>query len=253
MLGRKKSNSNDDWKRAFDASDKLIPFDKALEIVLKSADKLKKDVRGRTAVCCWSGGKDAQVLRLVCEIVGIQTFTMGNGGELEYPAFQSWVEKHKPTGLEIYDAGIDLSIFERRPNLIFPTTAADAYWYYQNINQQAWRKAAARHNADCIILGHRKLDGNQKGKPWEVDGRPLEKLFPIWDMTHEEVLAVIKHFNLALAPFYEWPNGFIEGTHTVLARSGKDGKQKAADIIKSIDAGILPRLAERIPHLAQYL
>lgn len=249
MLGRKKNNSNEEWKRAFDVADKLIPKTQAEDIVCEAVNRLKLELRGETPVCCWSGGKDAQVVRLIYELAGFDVFTMGSCREIEYPAFLKWVDENKPDGLEIYQADIDVRLFNRKPRLIFPETAADAYWYYQNINQQAWKKSAAKHGASCIVLGHRALDGNQKGKTWEVDGRPVRKVFPIWELTHEEIFAIIKHFDLPLAPFYGWKNGFVEGTHTVLARSGKAGKREAARDVCEIDPEILPRLAKKIPYI----
>lgn len=253
MLGRKKNNSNEDWLRAFDISDRLYTKGQMEDRLGTAAEALKAKTAGKTCVCCWSGGKDAQVVRLICEMAGVKTFVMGSAGELEYPAFRKWVDAEKPDGLEIYEAGIDHGVFTKRKNLVFPDNAADAYWYYVNVNQQAWKKGAEKHGADALILGHRELDGNQKGKPFTINGKTIEKVFPIWSFNHEEIFAAIKHFSLPLAPFYSWPDGFTEGTHVTLGRSGKRGRRETAAQIMRIDDSILPRLAKTIPVIYDYI
>lgn len=252
MLKNKKFNTQEDWECAYRNIEKIISKDEIDGKISLAVNRLRKNLAGRNPVCCWSGGKDAQVARFIYEAADYHNFVHGNCPEIEYPAFIRWVEQNKPKGTVVYGAEVDFDFLNSHPNLIFPADSNSMQWYYGHINQQAWYKYCKEFGADTLVLGHRVKDGNQCGNAGVSAKGDILKVMPIFDFTHEEVFAVIHYYNLPLPPIYGWKDGFYEGTHVVLARSGKNGKESAMRDIMEIDPTILPRLAGKIKLINDY-
>ena len=64
------------------------------------------------------------------------------------------------------------------------------------------------------------------------------------DWTHEQVLAYIHYYNLAMPPIYDWKNGYLCGTHPWPARQWTGSTENAWSEIYEIDSSIVNEAAE---------
>lgn len=252
MLKRKKNNTDKEWNHVWEHIEEIISKQEIDKRIISTLDRMKKQLEGKKPVCCWSGGKDAQAVRFLYEMAGYDNFVMGSGGEIEYPAFLEWAEKYKPENTEVYQKEIDFDYLNKHEELIFPEKSDAMYWYYQNVNQYAWFQYCKEHGTDTLVSGHRIKDGNNCGTDGVKTKGDITQIFPIYDWTHEEVFALLHYYHIPIPPIYKWKKGFAEGTHVVLSRSGKEGKEKAMEEIMEIDPTILPRLAGKIDIIRDY-
>lgn len=252
MLKNKRYNTQKEWEDAFKRCTDFISKREIDRKINTAVQRLDRILENRNPVCCWSGGKDAQVIRHIYERAGFDNFTMGCGGELEYPEFLRWAMFNKPANTTVYTFKPDYEYLNDHEELIFPASSRYDYFYSTHINQAAWYNYCKEFGADAIVLGHRQLDGNQCGADGVSTRNGILKVSPIYDFTHEEVFAAIRYYNMPMAPIYQWEDGYREGTHVVIARGGKEGKEKAMDAVMRIDPQILPRLAKNINVIRAY-
>src|SRR5439155_5649318 len=90
------------------------------------------------------------------------------------------------------------------------------------VQQHAQQHYYRKHNLDVLLLGRRRIDGNFSGRDGQTTyvSRGITRHNPIFDWTHEEVLACLKYEGWGdnLPPFYHWPGGYRCGTHAWPAR-----------------------------------
>lgn len=68
-------------------------------------------------------------------------------------------------------------------------------------------------NLDIVIAGARKIDGNVSNPDGHITNKKgYHRYFPLYNWTHEEVLAYIYYYNLELPPIYQHEDGFTRGT-----------------------------------------
>lgn len=226
MLKSKKHNTQADWVKAYMNARQNLDIDRANNLITKA---LKRIPDGK-CIYGWSGGKDALVLQIICEKAGITDCVLGSIGEKwEYPEFWQYVKSYAPKGLVIKDFGITAEYVNNNENLAFPQNSKDSLIWYQKCNQRGYYEYAKEKNADYILVGHRSQDGNN------VVSTKNGKIYPIHDFTHEDIFCILACYGKVLPPIYFYKDGFYQGTHAWIMRTGKT----ALDDIYNIDKNIL--------------
>jgi len=138
------------------------------------------------------------------------------------------VKQNHPEGLVVKNKGITTEFMNNHEELVFPLTSTTSHrWSVLNFHSALYTFAEEKQ-ADNIILGHRKLDGNNLSPK---NG----KTYPMFDFTHEDVFCIIACNDLRLAPIYDYLDGFHTGTGAWIMTTG----EKAADEVYHNDKSVL--------------
>lgn len=186
----------------------------------------------------WSGGKDSQALRIVADEAGVRECYLAISN-LEWPAFLAWATEHMPDRLTVnLRKRINLAWLRLHPHMLFPDAYGASRWF-QIIQATGRREFARNSGVDVVLLGRRVADGNQiiprrladgTGPYWYRD-RGFTTASPLYDWTHEDVLAVLGSRNMPLPPNYGWPRGFRVGTGSWPARQWCTRTQGWAEVV----------------------
>lgn len=256
VLGRKYSNTNEEWLEVFNNIERYISYDE----VQRAKERALKEMAATMAefknpIYAYSGGKDSIVLADLCMQVGVKTGVMSIT-ELEYPAFRQWIEKNVPDGVELVSTGQDLQWLAKHPDRFL------CYWdggdKQSPVNIGVQHSFYDKSGADVILLGRRKADNNYVGKGGSniyTDSVGRTKYNPISDWTHETLLGYIRYEQLYLPPIYSWPDGFNQGTHPWFDREvmrGSTEEQTVREIVQ-IDSTLLAEAAKVVPRIAEFL
>lgn len=219
VLGKKQSISNDDWIVAMENIENAVSKEELDLLVAITVDEIKKAVGNKKVAYAWSGGKDSLVLGAICEMAGISNSVIGVC-DLEYRDFIQWIDNNKPQNCTVINTGQNIDWLKAHPNMLFPQDSATAAKWFAIVQHTAQRKYYKEKNLDMILLGRRKADGNYVGKKANTytDGKGVTRYSPIADWKHEQLLAFIHYYNLAMPPIYDWYNGYKCGTHPWPAR-----------------------------------
>lgn len=226
VLKSKKRNTQEDWLTAYRYAQLERDVERSERLIEKALARIPKEGKKFYG---WSGGKDALAMQVVCERAGIHDCVLGSIGERwEYPAFWSYLMQNKPPECQVKAYDLTVEFMNEHENMVFPTSSKDSYRWFPITYQRTWNGYKEEVQADYILLGHRKLDGNNLSSK---NG----KIYPIFDFTHEDIFCIIACNDLDLAPSYFYPRGFYQGTRAWVMRSGKN----AVDEIYDIDPNIL--------------
>ncbi len=253
-IGRKQRITNKAWLEAVATIENTISKKEIDELAAATVEDIRANTAGKKAAYAWSGGKDSIVLGKLCELAGIKDCMIGIC-DLEYPAFISWLKKHKPKGCEIINTGQGLEWLSKHPEMLFPKDSAIAGRWFSIVQHQAQRKYFKAHNLDIMILGRRRADGNYVGRGTNIytDGKGVTRYSPLASWSHEHILAYIHYYNLALPPFYKWDNGYVCGTHPWAARQHTESIENGWREVYKIDRSIVKAAAEKIDSARHFL
>lgn len=255
MLKSKKHNSEKQWREAYFGIRNIISKGEIDQKLYKAIQRVRTETKGLKTVWCWSGGKDAQALRVVCEMAGLTDCVMGAPAkELEYPTFNKFVEEKAPKGLHIIRTKIDLEYLNRNPEMLFPTEMKyDDKWADIYI-RKPWYDYCKDNGAEVIILGNRTQDGNICGKNGVYYKGKLKKVCPLYDFTHEEIFALLTYYNMELPPQYMYKDGFKYGSHPWAKRTAMYTKDKEITMweLMEIDPMLIPTYANKLQLLGDF-
>lgn len=243
MLGRKKNNRQVDWLRAWDEAREVRDTARSEKLIQLALSRLPDNLD--ECVYGWSGGKDTLALEIILNRTGkkIRCCHGTIGKQWEYPTFYDFCITHKPDNCIVYDFAITDEYLAAHPSLIFPENSKDVYKWYQMCNQAAFYGYAKDVHAEHILLGHRSIDGNI------TSSHKNGKVFPIGDFSHEDLFCILACNDVELPDIYFYPNGFYQGTHAWIMRTG--GK-KAMEEVWNIDSSLL--LAHKqLPKIREFL
>lgn len=215
---------------------------KELDKLIEVAVKRLHGYRDKKLAVAWSGGKDSIALNYVARIAGINRGVLGICS-LEYPAFENWLRENIPGGFEAINTGQDEEWLARNPDMLFPDSARASRWF-TIVQRKAQIQYCRRHGIDMILVGRRKEDGNVIGPGGILKRREATFFAPIWDWTHEQVFALIDTYGLPMPPIYDWPNGYVCGTHPWPARQHVESEASGWQEIYEIDPSIVRRMQE---------
>ena len=254
VLGRKQSVKNEDWLKAMEEIEELISREEVEEAVAAAVEDIRREIAGKKAAYAWSGGKDSLVLAEICRMAGI-TDCMIAVCDLEYPAFTRWIEEHKPDGLETINTGQGLEWLKKHPEMLFPRDSQTAARWFSIVQHRAQAKYYKEHGLDMILLGRRRADGNYCGRGSNIytDGKGVTRYSPLAAWKHEAVLGFIHYYQVPIPPIYNWPSGYLCGTHPWPARQWTINPKNAWREIYSIDPDIVIGAANYIESASQYL
>lgn len=97
VLGKKQAIKNEEWLKAGKRIEELVPKDELAEKVRVTVEEIRERTAGKRAAYAWSAGKDSLVLGEICEKSEINDCMMAVC-DLEYPAFQRWVDRTNRKG-----------------------------------------------------------------------------------------------------------------------------------------------------------
>lgn len=248
MLGRKQSIKNDDWIKTMEEIEKLMPREELDKLVADTVTEVKLQSTGKKAAYAWSGGKDSLVLGEICRMADI-TECMLAVCDLEYPAFITWVQEHKPENLEIVNTGQNMEWLKKHPEMLFPTDCKKAARWFAIVQHRAQAKYYKAHELDMILLGRRRADGNYCGKGSNIytDGKGVTRYSPLAAWKHEAVLAYIHYYGVPMPPLYDWNNGYLCGTHPWPARQWTGSEDGGWAEVCQIDPEIVREAAKVLP------
>lgn len=256
-LGKKQGEDNNDFKLVWQNIASIVPFDHARHLVETAVAEVRKQVKGKRAGYAWSGGKDSQALRVVCEQAGIYPCVLGMAHELEYPAFLRWLTDDMPPELDVIsNEALTLSWLAAHQEMLFPQDTTTAAKWFQLVQHRAQARFYQDRGLDVILLGRRHQDSNYTGKDGTgiyKDSKGVVRYSPIRHWSHEDVLAVCHYYKMAMPPFYDWPNGFIVGTGCWPARQWTGSVMNAWAEVYQIDPSVVKNAARMIPSAKRYL
>ena len=177
----------------------------------------------------WSGGKDSLALdaldALVCE-VGLaespRVYTKGAPG-MEVPETEAFLAEHLPKNCYVEDSTLTMAWVASNPRRLFPANiisdpkgkhclpACHSEW-----NSRKWAdqsRVAKNLGLGVVITGRRNADGNWVGRDGETRQKRgnLRTVNPLYDWSHEMVLAYLHDRGVQLPALYTLPPGFKYG------------------------------------------
>lgn len=254
ILGRKQRIKNSEWLNAMENIESLVSKKDLESLVKKTVADIKRKTKGKKAAFAWSAGKDSLVLGQICHMVGINACVLVVCN-LEYPAFLKWVEANKPPELEIINTGQDLRWLSNHPHMLFPQDSKTAAQWFHIVQHRGQARYYKDHELDVLLLGRRRADGNYVGKGENIytNGQGVTRYSPLSEWSHEQVLAFIHYYNVALPPIYEWKNGYLCGTHPWAARQWTGSVENGWKEVCEIDRSVVKEAAEHIPSAKAFL
>ena len=254
ILGRKQRIKNSEWINAMENIESLVSKKDLELLVKKTVADIKKKTKGKKAAFAWSAGKDSLVLDQICHMAGINACVLVVCN-LEYPAFLKWVEANKPPELEIINTGQDLRWLSNHPHMLFPQDSKAAAQWFHIVQHRGQARYYKDHELNVLLLGRRRADGNYVGKGENIytNGQGVTRYSPLSEWSHEQVLAFIHYYNVALPPIYEWKNGYLCGTHPWAARQWTGSVENGWKEVYEIDRSVVKEAAEHIPSAKAFL
>lgn len=254
ILGRKQRIKNSEWINAMENIESLVSKKDLELLVKKTVADIKKKTKGKKAAFAWSAGKDSLVLGQICRMAGINACVLVVCN-LEYPAFLKWVEGNKPPELEIINTGQDLRWLSNHPHMLFPQDSKTAAQWFHIVQHRGQARYYKDHELDVLLLGRRRADGNYVGKGENIytNCQGVTRYSPLSEWSHEQVLAFIHYYNVALPPIYEWKNGYLCGTHPWAARQWTGSVENGWKEVYEIDCSVVKEAAEHIPSAKAFL
>lgn len=251
-LGRKQTSSQRDWLAAWGRISASPDHERAARKISEAADRLRAELSGTSLpVVGWSAGKDSLGVELVARSAGIHnTMLVVASPDLEYPAFGEWVAEHSPEGLHIeVRSGLDFVWLADHPEMLFPQDGKTASKWFQLTQHAGQRAYLRRIGGTHLVMGRRTADGNYcgpvrpSGARSYTDRGGFERVCPIWDWSHEDLLNVIAANKVPLPPIYQWPDGFRVGTGPWPARQYTGTRENGWREVAGIDRSVVESAA----------
>lgn len=210
---RKSRTTHEEFAAAAATAKERVSLQQATDLVHEASKRVREMLRRyKRPAYCWSGGKDSAVLRVVCDMAGLETCMIGLC-ELEFPAFLQWLDVNAPPRLDRYSTGQDLDWLKAHPEMLFPQDSVQAGRWFRLVQNAAQERYAERSRRDILLFGRREADGNRCGDRGVLrHSSGVPRYSPLYDWSHDQILAVNAWFELPRAPFYDWPRGYRVGT-----------------------------------------
>ena len=178
-----------------------------------------------------------QCLRTCCLQFGVSGVSKMGGRKQA-----AWVRNYK------YRAGFEMAI-------LFPQDSKTAAQWFHIVQHRGQARYYKDHELDVLLLGRRRADGNYVGKGENIytNGQGVTRYSPLSEWSHEQVLAFIHYYNVALPPIYEWKNGYLCGTHPWAARQWTGSIENGWKEVYEIDRSVVKEAAEHIPSAKVFL
>jgi 3'-phosphoadenosine 5'-phosphosulfate sulfotransferase (PAPS reductase)/FAD synthetase len=256
MLGFKQNTSNDTFIDVYRNIERHISKQDVDAAIGKGIARIKSTLQNRRFGLAWSGGKDSVVLEFITR-QAYKEFPscIGMTDDLEYPEFLRFVTNNMPSDLTVYNSGQNLKWLSENLSWLFPKDSTQAAKWFKAVQHSAQNKFFKEKDLELLLTGRRKLDKNYVGKDGIYRNKQtgVVRYSPIYDFTHEEVLGILHHYRLPLAPFYSWNNGFVVGTGSWAARQWTGTIERAWEQVYSIDPSVVMKASKYIKSAEEYV
>lgn len=257
MLGRKQREDNKRFLHTWNNIETIISKWEVDNRIDKTLWKMQEVLGGQVRYgSAWSGGKDSVVVDFMLRRLGKEfPSCIGMTHDLEYPEFMQYVTNNMPHDLKVYNSGHTLKWLSENLHMLFPKDSNIAKQWFINIQHKAQNTFWKDKNLDVLITGRRNKDSNYCGKNgiYKNKGTQVVRYSPIYDWSHEETLGVMHYYNLPVAPFYNWINGWVVGSGCWAARQWTGSIEKGWQEVYSIDPNVVKEAATLIPSAEEYV
>lgn len=256
MLGIKQKEKNENFIYVLNNIESIITKTEIDNKIDKTIIDIKKNIGNKKIGLAWSGGKDSVVLEFILRNVDKNyPSVIGMTRELEYPEFMKFVTDNMPLNLNVHMTKHTIKWLSENLKYLFPQDSNIASRWFKMVQHEAQDNFFKNEKLDILCTGRRKLDCNYTG----VNGMYINKntkvfrYSPIYDWTHEEIIGAIKYYNLPLAPFYKWKNGFVVGSGNWAARQWTGSIYSAWNEVYNIDPNIVLKASKYIDSANNYV
>jgi 3'-phosphoadenosine 5'-phosphosulfate sulfotransferase (PAPS reductase)/FAD synthetase len=256
MLKQKQKEQNSRFISAWNGIQDLVSKTQVDNRIDRTVEAMKPVLNNKRYGMAWSGGKDSVVLDHVIKQLGKEyPSCLGMTNDLEYPEFLSWVTVNMPDDLMVVNSGHSLLWLADNQEWLFPKTSEQAAKWFKAVQHHAQNKFVQAKRLDILLTGRRRLDMNYTGVNGIYTNKAsgITRYSPLYDWTHEEVLACMSYYRLPVAPFYRWPNGFVVGSGNWAARQWTGSVFQGWRDIAAIDRTIVLKAAEYIDSAKEYV
>lgn len=257
MLGKKQQEDNKRFVNTWQNIESIISKSKVDEKIGYTLSQMRHILKpGVKYGSAWSGGKDSVVVDFLCrQLKNPFPSCIGMTHDLEYPAFLRYVTNNMPQDLVVYNSGHTLKWLSDNIDMLFPEHSNIAKKWFISIQHRAQNKFWNEQKLDVLITGRRNKDSNYCGKNglYKNKSTGVVRYSPIYDWTHEETLGVMKYYNLPVAPFYSWVNGWVVGSGCWPARQWTGSIEQGWKEVYSIDPSIVLRASKFIKSAEYYV
>jgi hypothetical protein len=160
-----------------------------------------------------------------------------------------------PDDLKVYNSGHTLLWLSNNLDWLFPKTSKEASRWFKAVQHKAQDSFVKDKRVDVLLTGRRKKDMNYTGVNgiYKNKNTNVVRYSPIYEWSHEEVLACMKYYNLPVAPFYSWNNGFVVGSGNWAARQWTGSIKEGWRQIYLIDPTIVEKASKYIKSAEEYV
>lgn len=254
MLKQKQKEKNSNFLQVEANIKNIISKIQIDNLVDKTVESMKANLKGRWGVA-WSGGKDSVVLEYVASQIGEHPSAIGMTNDLEYPEFLQYVTNNMPNDLSVYNSGQDLLWLSNNLDWLFPKNSTQAAKWFKAVQHKAQNNFVKDKKINILLTGRRKKDMNFVGKNGIYTNKStgVTRYSPLYDWSHESIIAAMVYYNLPRAPFYSWNNGWVVGSGNWAARQWTGSVKNGWHEIAQIDKSVVLRAAKYIKSAEYYV
>jgi hypothetical protein len=214
-LKAKHSLTTADWLNAIAHIEETISLREIEELTQKTQNEISDFTKGKKCGIAWSGGKDSQVIRYLCEPLGITDAVLCTS-DLEYPCFVKWVNEFGPKGLYKWNPGLDLVWLSRHQDVyLFPKGEPQMHEWMVIMNWPGQDVFFREKGLDYILTGRRAKDNNYAGPNRNgtyLNRKGIYRYSPIYHWSHEQLLGYMHYNQITLPPVYQYIRGWMVAT-----------------------------------------
>jgi 3'-phosphoadenosine 5'-phosphosulfate sulfotransferase (PAPS reductase)/FAD synthetase len=209
VLKSKRSFTDKQCREVFNNIPEYVSKDHIQKITEKASQDIQETIQKYPHYSiAFSGGKDSLPLLDICNKLGYyDSFIILT--QIEFPDFETWIQNNiqkYPGQMDIHRTHHDIEWIKKHPQHLFTN-------HTNYLLAQQGGKYFKQKNLDIVIAGARKIDGNVSNPDGHITNKKgYHRYFPLYNWTHEEVLAYIYYYNLELPPIYQHEDGFTRGT-----------------------------------------
>lgn len=256
VLGKKQKEDNEKFNYVWNNIGEFVSKDHIDNLIDKTLKEVNQVIRGKRIGYAWSGGKDSVALEFIMKQAGVHRCVMGMTDELEYPEFMQFVTNNMPEDLFVYNSGHTLDWLANNLDWLFPKTSKEAARWFKAVQHKAQVEFYRKHNLDLICLGRRLKDSNYIGKGGNIyhnKSQNVTRYSPIAYWSHEETLGLMRYYDLPVAPFYSWPNGWVVGSGNWAARQWVGSIENGWKEVYQIDPKVVQFASTRIQSAYEFI
>jgi 3'-phosphoadenosine 5'-phosphosulfate sulfotransferase (PAPS reductase)/FAD synthetase len=263
MLPLRQFATNEQFQHAWQNIEDIISFSEIDALIASTLDEIAQVTKDKKVAYAWSGGKDSQALSAVLSIEAVarglrfERCMIALADDFEFPAFLEWLDEYMPEQCSQITTNTTWAWLKKNPHMLFPNDTKLTGRWFKKVQHSGQETYFHQENLDMLILGRRRADGNyvDKGDGTGIysNARGVTYYSPLRHWTHEQVLAACHYYLMPLPPFYEWENGWRNGTGPWPAREDTKTIANGWRMVYGIDPDIVTEAANHLPSARDFL